>query len=941
MLGWIKKKTVSTAPPPAEAPRAVHRNAAKTADATTGTKAPLNAAAAAKESPELLAQWQARVAASVGDDAALLGIARQAPTVALKCAAIEALADEATLKLAEREFRDHDRRVHRIAKQSHDAAVGKRVARQKADGLIEAATALLGEATIPTNRLVEIDKAWQALGPALLDDTHRERFAQLSARLTELTAERAERDLRAQRWAAAAQQALAGLRNVPAPASAFPAATPTAPAGPGDLASAIALAQRCNADVPPGAATEALAARLQTAVTQALEHAAQLQARQDALAALPADSVPPESALTNEHATSPNATPADMQAQAQAQAKAQAKADAKAQAKEASAARQQERVKVATPLLLQAEDALAAGNLADTHRHLTQIDTALAGGSLPEALRARLNALQAEVARLKGWQRWGGGRARDDLVQEAQTLAAATTAALADPHQAAKLPVKQLADAIEDLRERWKELDRLGGATNQTLWRAFDAALKTCFEPVGAHLEQLKAKRKENLAARHQLIDALDAVQVEAAAPTEHAGPSARALGVERVERVERVEGVEGGEHGTQPGSGAALAIDWRDAARALAHFQTEWRKLGPAEHTVPHKSRDALLARMQTSVARIEGPLQRARDAAQRAREQLVARAVALRDEAAAHPHARDVVGRVRDLQEQWQHHARSLPLARQAENALWADFKSATDAVFTQRDAAFSARDAELLANQAGRERLIARLEGLTEQTPAAEFKRTLAEVDAEWSQAVDVPRQQVAPLDARWSAARQAAQQVLAGTAQRVRRARFGLLRDKLALCEQAEALGGVSADLAERWAQAAPLLPAWEHALASRWQRAGGAGAAPAKATTATATATATVPSPASTATAEAAALDGVLLQLEAALNMVSPADFHAARRDMKLRAMKAALEGRNATPAPSLEALAQTALRHAHPSTPQRARLQAVIDALQSNEASSP
>ena len=381
-------------------------------------------------------------------------------------------------------------------------------------------------------------------------------------------------------------------------------------------------------------------------------------------------------------------------------------------------------------------------------------------------------------------------------------------------------------------------------------------------------------------------------------------------------------------------------------------HFQTEWRKLGPVEHTVPHKARDALVARMQASVARIELPLQQARQSAQQTREQLVARAVALREEAAAHPHGRDIVARVRELQEQWQQHARALPLARQAENALWAEFKTATDAVFAQRDAAFGARDAELLANQAAREALISRLEALTEQTPAAEFKRTLAEIDAEWLQPVDVPRQQVAPLDARFRNARQAAQQVLAGSAQRVRQARFDALQRKLDLCEQLEARldtrldtqldaqlekqsdvrsensaadnPPTTAEWAARWATAPSLQPAWEQALAARWQQA----IDPAGATR---------PANASSA------LEALLLQLEAALGLASPADVQAARRDMKLRAMKAALEGRSAKqpPPPSIDALTHAALRHAYPDPTQRDRLHAILAALRSHEISPP
>ena len=733
------------------------------------------------------------------------------------------------------------------------------------------------------------------------------------------------------------------------------------------LADAVAQAQASAADAPPGAAPEALAALLHEAVEKALTQAelavqaeAKRGAQREAQRLLPSE---------------PEATPAPP-----------ARPDAAT--RQARDARRQERLQAVAPLLQQAEEALAGGNRAGAHRHLADIDSGLAGASLPEALRTRLNAVHAEVARLKGWQSWGGGRARDDLVQEAQTLATATTAALADPQQAAKLPVKQLADAIDDLRKRWKELDRLGGATNQALWHAFDAALKTCFEPVGAHLDQLKARRKENLAARHQLLDALDAAAaggqaapvsvgtvgaVASAIPAPPAAPAAPAIPATPAIPVDRLAAPLVNPHpdaasNVVSNGTPSPSVDWRERARALMHFQTEWRKLGPVEHTVPHKARDALVARMQASVARIESPLQQARQSAQQTREQLVARAVALREEAAGQKHGRDIVARVRELQEQWQQHARSLPLARQAENALWAEFKTATDAVFAQRDAAFGARDAELLANQAAREALIRRLEALTEQTPAAEFKRTLAEVDAEWLQPVDVPRQQVAPLDARFRNARQAAQQVLAGSAQRVRQARFEALQHKLDLCEQLEARLDMRSDArlemqlearldtqldaqldaqlekqsdarsensaadnppttaewAARWAAAPSLQPAWEQALAARWQQA-------------VDKAGATRPANASSA------LEALLLQLEAALGLASPADVQAARRDMKLRAMKAALEGRSAKqpPPPSIDALTHAALRHAHPDPTQRDRLHAILAALRSHEISPP
>ena len=85
------------------------------------------------------------------------------------------------------------------------------------------------------------------------------------------------------------------------------------------------------------------------------------------------------------------------------------------------------------------------------------------------------------------------------------------------------------------------------------------------------------------------------------------------------------------------------------------------------------------------------------------------------------------------------------------------------------------------------------------------------------------------------------------------------------------------------------------------------------------------------------------LEDLLLQLEAALGLASPADVQAARRDMKLRAMKAALEGRSAKqpPPPTIDALTHAALRHAHPDPTQRDRLHAILAALRSHEISPP
>jgi hypothetical protein len=76
-----------------------------------------------------------------------------------------------------------------------------------------------------------------------------------------------------------------------------------------------------------------------------------------------------------------------------------------------------------------------------------------------------------------------------------------------------------------------------------------------------------------------------------------------------------------------------------------------------------------------------------------------------------------------------------------------------------------------------------------------------------------------------------------------------------------------------------------------------------------------------------------ASDELLLQLEAAWELASPAAFEAARRMLKLQAMKAALESRrSAPPVTPAQQLAELLRRPTLDAT-QRERLQALLAAL--------
>jgi exonuclease SbcC len=741
------------------------------------------------------ALWQSRLQAAQGDDAALLSLAQTAPLLDIKLAAVDALAGEDTLKQAERELRTHDSRVHRSAKRRLVAAVAQREARAGAQAVIEAATNLSAESPLPANRLVALDRDWQALDASLLEPLQLSAFTELRERLNTLLREQGEAQLRQQQ-----EQ------------------------------------QRLLAEAQQQAQAE------ETARQAALIALEQARAETEPAPTVPPSPPPPPPAKT----LSP-----------------------------------EQRAQLDT-LLSQAEAALAEGQLSDMQQHLQAVDAALdalSGTKVSDGLRARHQALHAERARLKGWQQWGGAQALDALVAEAEALAQFTLAAAdAEAPKAPKLRLKPHADSIQSLRARWKEIDRSGAPANQTLWQRFDAALQTAYQPVAAQQAALKAARQENLQAREALLATLDALSIEA------------------------------------PTSLDDLATFWKEQLRALGSFQLAWRQLGPLEHTVPAGARNALQQRLRSSVERIEAPIEAARRMAESERERLIVRAEALVQELARNPAMRDAPQRVRELQAEWQQHARTLPLARAVEGALWARFKGATDAVFAQREAAFSARDAELAANLAAREALLVRLSAIDlEATPVAEMQRTLGEVDRAWRQPVEVPRAALNALEARFRDARAAVAQAVAESAQKRWQAQCDTLAAKLALCEERDdTLSADEAELASRWAEHEALPAAWEQALGQRWSQ-------PA------------VPGP----LAEPAC-DELLLQLEAALELPASPEWQAARRDLKLRALKDALEGRapqGTDPVAQRTQWFAAVLRQNGMTPEQRDRLHALIAAL--------
>lgn len=908
MLNWLYKKfnpARTTAPQPAKAPAA--------APAPRPARAPVD--------------WAAQLRAALGDDAALLQLAEATDVLAIKLEAVQALATEESLKQAERLFRNHDRKVHRSCKQRLEAAVAQREARSKAQALLARTRALLAEDQVPANHVVTLDRDWTALPPPLLEPQQLADFSALRCQLDALMRERTEAQRQQQRqwqqWSADVQQ-----RLVSWPGELMALAEHGSS---GELGHLHASLDALRTTRPHAGASTAL----DLALAKALQTTTQAQARLDWMDALrPAAGATPDAEAEAE-ATATDPTTAEMitepapqttrttmpivsdgalaqvldqrhtqWVQAQRPAKAARTPQAAATARPARAAKpaplDAARLAELDALSQQAEAALAEGHVSESQRHLQALERAVPAeqeAALPESLRTRRQALRAELARLKGWQQWGGERARDELTAQAEALAAQTPAPAeasapaageggpqAEPAIATKLNIKAHADAIRQLRQRWKELDRAGGPANATHWQRFDAALQTAYLPVAAQQAQVKAARQDNLAARQALLAALESLPLpEADAST------------------------------ATPGG-------WREPLRELDRFQQAWRQLGPVEHTVPAEAREALQARLRQAVDRIEQPLDEVRRLAAAARESLIAQAEALVADlgrpGAAPGAMPEALRSVRDLQAAWQEAARQIPLARPVETALWTRFKAATDAVYARREAAFAEREAELSAHMAEREALLARLAGLADKATSADMGRTLAEVEAAWRHAADVPRGASEALEARFRAARAQVQQRLAAAASQRWQALSDSLAARLTLCVARE--DDPADGAAERWAACAPLPPAWEQALTQRWTEPVAAG-------------------PLSTA-----AVDSLLLQLEVAWNQPSAPEWQEARRQLKLLGLKQALEGRGAArqpgpPAGNADQALVHLLRQGRLNAAQRLRLQALVAVLPSRQ----
>ena len=303
------------------------------------------------------------------------------------------------------------------------------------------------------------------------------------------------------------------------------------------------------------------------------------------------------------------------------------------------------------PILNKLEEELAAGHgkatagAANNLRQALKEHGAWIDGKLDLACHAALGA----AGELEGWQRWRADQIRQNLVEQAQAL-------VAKP-----LGGRKQHDAIRTLRDQWKQADQ-GGIPNHGLWKRFDDACNEAHKLVEAWLEEIKAKSAVVITERTALLERL------------------KTWGVEQKATIAALTG------DAKP--------DWKGMHRSLHLFSTQWRESGH----LSERDFDALQTAWKAAIKEAAEPLDTAQKGTFARRQGLIEQAKEMVEAVGKGADLR--INFVRDLQQQWQVEAQSVPLDRKTEQKQWDNFKATIDSAFAKKDEVRNAARAAYVA-------------------------------------------------------------------------------------------------------------------------------------------------------------------------------------------------------------------------------------------------
>ncbi|MFC8180117.1 DUF349 domain-containing protein [Rhodococcus sp. NPDC057297] len=189
-------------------------------------------------------------------------------------------------------------------------------------------------------------------------------------------------------------------------------------------------------------------------------------------------------------------------------------------------------------------------------------------------------------------------------------------------------------------------------------------------------------------------------------------------------------------------------STQWKHAGDRLREILDEWKTI----RGVDRKVDDALWKRYSKARENFNrrrgahfADLDRERGAAKTRKEELVAQAEALSSSTEWGPTA----AAFRDLLTEWKAAGRA---PRDADDALWKNFKAAQDVFFAARNAAASERDAEFEANAVAKEELLQKYAGIDPGADLDAARASLRDLQEKWDALGKVPRDKMQELEGK---------------------------------------------------------------------------------------------------------------------------------------------------------------------------------------------
>jgi len=386
-------------------------------------------------------------------------------------------------------------------------------------------------------------------------------------------------------------------------------------------------------------------------------------------------------------------------------------------------------------LLTELKSALQTGeleralSLRDRLRHLLKT-----GRGVDElkrlALQEQLQGMQPRLEELRQWRHWGGGKARQRLCTEIETLADSARSA------------EDIAARVRNARDAWKRIDQAEGPAREVLWHRFDQACTRAYEPYQRERREQAVRRAAHLEQKQALCDELDTFERDT--------------------------------DWTQ--------VDWHAADQRVRKARERWRRIGP----VAGKARRALEKNYREVLERLESHLGKERERELRRRRALITEVEKL----ATAPDSRAAGRAVKEAQAKWKP---AVQATRQVEQSLWKEFRSACDAVFKHSREQREAAGAEQQTNLERKTALCAEIETLLEDGDTAfqDIVKRFGKVRSEWSGIGAIPRNAERATKTRYEALENRFAQRRQQQAQAAAEFMLQGLRARSTLCECLEA------------------------------------------------------------------------------------------------------------------------------------------------------